>query len=217
VNLELGLEAAAPEDKAYSVTDLVMALRNRINELPPLWVEGEVSGFKKYPSGHWYFTLKDVRAAISCVIWADDARKLREPPEEGLKVYAHGRLSIHVERGSIQFAIKQLLPRTEGGFHAVKRARTLAAIEKDGLLDPARKRPLPAFPSRIGVVTSAEGAAWKDICAVVTRRWPCCELFLVRALVQGDGAPRAIIRAIDIANRFGSLDVLIEGGLVGLR
>ncbi len=211
MNLELGLETPAPEEKAYSVTDLVTALRNRINELPPLWVEGEVSGFRKMPSGQWYFTLKDKTSEISCVVWSDDARKLREPPEEGMKVFVNGRVAIYVEKGRLQFTIKQLLPRPEGGFHALKLERARKALEKDGLLDPARKRPIPVFPQRVGVVTSAEGAAWRDIQAVVARRWPCCELILVRAQVQGEGAPKTIIRAIELANRFGKLDVLIVG------
>lgn len=217
MNLELGLETPAPDDKYWSVTELVTALRNRVNELPPLWVEGEVSGFKKYPSGHCYFTLKDRTASISCVIWSDEARKLRDAPEEGMKVFVHGRLAIHMERGALQFAIKQLLPRPEGGFHAIKRERARKALEQDGLFDPARKRTVPPFPSRIGVVTSAEGAAWQDIQVVVARRWPCCELILIHTRVQGEGAPRAIVRAIELANRFEGLDVLIVGRGGGSR
>jgi exodeoxyribonuclease VII large subunit len=211
VTLPLGLETPAPEDKAWSVTELVTALRNRVNELPVLWVEGEVSGFKKSNLGHWYFTLKDRTAAIACMVWADDARRLREAPEEGMKVFVHGRLAIYVERGQLQFTVKQLLPRPEGGFHALKVERARKNLEKDGLLDPARKRPLPLFPTRIGVVTSREGAAWPDIVAVVGRRWPHCELILVATRVQGEDAPRAIVRALALADRFDGLDVLIVG------
>jgi exodeoxyribonuclease VII large subunit len=211
VTLPLGLEAPAPDDKAWSVTELVTALRNRVNELPVLWVEGEVSGFKKSGPGHWYFTLKDRAASISCMIWSDDARRMPAPPEEGMKVFVHGRLAIYVDRGQLQFTVKQLLPRPEGGFHALKIERARQQLEKDGLFAPERKRALPRFPSCIGVVTSAEGAAWPDIVAVVRRRWPHCELVLIRTRVQGDDAPRAIIRALALANRFDGLDLLIVG------
>ncbi len=211
MNLELGFDAPAADEEAWSVTQLVTALQNRVNELPTLWVEGEVSGFKQSGLGHWYFTLKDRTASISCITWSDDARRLQAPPEEGMKVFVHGRLAIYRERGQLQFTVKQLLPRPEGGFHALKVERARKALEKDGLFDPARKRPLPPFPARIGVVTSAEGAAWPDIVAVVTRRWPCCELVLIHTKVQGDDAPRAIVRALGIANRFAGLDLLIVG------
>ncbi len=211
MNLELALAAAAPEDRPYTVTELVEGARDTINQLPPVWIEGEVSGFKEWSSGHWYFTLKDRTSAIACMVWSQDARRLAEAPEEGMKVYAQGRLSVYTEKGQLRFTIKQLLPRPEGGFHALKVERARKALEKDGLLDPARKRRLPVFPSRVGVVTSAEGAAWTDIVAVVTRRWPCCELILIATQVQGDNAPRAIIRALSVANRFEGLDVLIVG------
>ena len=211
MTIELALDTPAPGDEAWSVTQLVTALRNRVNELPVLWVEGEVSDFRKSSLGHWYFTLKDRAASIKCMVWSDDARKLREAPVEGLKVFVQGRLAIYVEKGSLQFTVKQLLPRPEGGFHALKRERARVALEKAGLLDPARKRALPLLPMKVGVVTSGEGAAWHDIVSVVTRRWPCCELFLIRTRVQGEDAPRGIVRAIALANRYESLDVLIVG------
>lgn len=217
MNLELALGGQEPEENPWSVTQLLTALRNRVAELPVLWVEGEVSGFKRASSGHWYFTLKDRTAAISCMVWSDDARRLREAPEEGMKVFVQGRLDIYVDKGQLRFTVKQLLPRPEGGFDALRLERARKALEHDGLLDPARKRPIPLFPNRVGVVTSAEGAAWPDIVAVVTRRWPCCELILVRTRVQGDEAPRAIIRAIALANRFEGLDVLIVGRGGGSR
>jgi exodeoxyribonuclease VII large subunit len=212
VNLELGLETPAPTEKPYSVSQLVLALQQRVAQLPVLWIEGEISDFSAARSGHWYFKLKDRQSCIQCMVWADDVRKYRlEKPADGLKVYVHGRLDVYTAKGELRFVVRQLLPTPEGGFHALQLERVRAALEKDGLFDPARKRALPALPACIGVVTSADGAAWHDIVAVVRRRWPACELILVPTRVQGSDAPRNIVRAIELANRFARLDILIVG------
>ncbi len=178
--------------------------------LPPLWVEGEVSNFKAYPSGHWYFTLKDPAAQLRCVMWRSDARRVPATPGEGLKVYARGELTVG-KRGDLQLVVRQLLSTNQGGFYAIALERARAALEKDGLLAPERKRPLPPFPGVVAVVTSPEGAVWHDIVAVIGRRWPALELVLVGARVQGEGAAEDLCRAVALANRLPDLDLLIVG------
>ena len=217
MTLSLPLDAE-PRERPSTVSEVVEAARRVVEHaLPPLWVEGEISNFKAYPSGHWYFTLKDRAAQLRCVMFRGDARRVPATPAEGLKVYARGELSIGTKRGELQLVVRQLLATTEGGFYAIALERARAALEKDGLLAPERKRPLPAFPAVIGVVTSPEGAVWHDIVSVVGRRWPAVELVLVGARVQGDGAAEDIMRAVALANRLPNLDVLIVGRGGGSR
>lgn len=211
MNLELGLESQMPEDTPYSVSFVMEGARDWVNKLRPVWVEGEVSDLTRARSGHWYFTLKDRRACMACVMWADDVKRLRLELEPGLKVYASGRLTVYPAQGRLQFTVKTLLPTSTEGFHAAKIEAARQALMKDGLLDPDRKRPLPPFPSVIGVLTSPDGAAWHDIVAVVSRRWPLCQLVLIGARVQGDEAVRDLLRALALAARTEALDVLIVG------
>ena len=204
--------APGPRERPYTVQEVVEGARAVLERvLPPVWVEGEISNFKTYPSGHWYFSLKDPWAQLRCVMFRTDARRVPAQPADGLKVYARGELSVGTKRGELQLIVRQLLATAEGGFYAVALERARAALEKDGLLDPARKRALPAFPRCVGVVTSPEGAAWNDIVAVARRRWPLVELVLIGARVQGEDAPRELGRALALANRYEGLDVLIVG------
>ena len=208
----------APRERPSTVAEVVEAARLVVEHaLPSLWVEGEISSFKSYPSGHWYFTLKDPAAQLRCVMFRSDARRVPATPTEGLKVYARGELTVGTKRGDLQLRVRQLLATTEGGFYAIALERARAALEKDGLLAPERKRPLPAFPAVIGVVTSPEGAVWHDVVAVIGRRWPAVELILIGARVQGDGAPEDLMRAIALANRLPNMDVLIVGRGGGSR
>jgi exodeoxyribonuclease VII large subunit len=202
----------APRERPYSVLEVVEAARGAVERaFPPLWVEGEISNFKSYPSGHWYFSLKDPSAQLRCVMWRADARRVPATPEDGLKVFARGELTVSAKRGELQLTVRELQATSEGGFFAIALARARAALEKDGLLDPARKRKLPAFPRSIGVVTSPEGAVWHDIVAVIARRWPDMEIVLIGARVQGEGAPDDLCRALALANRLDQLEVLIVG------
>ncbi|HVO34437.1 MAG TPA: exodeoxyribonuclease VII large subunit [Gemmatimonadales bacterium] len=211
MTLSLPLDAA-PGERPYTVLEAVEAARRVVEHaLPPLWVEGEISNFKAYPSGHWYFSLKDPSAQLRCVMWRSDARRVPATPEDGLKVFARGLLTVDSKRGQLQLAVRELLATTQGGFYAIALARARAALEKDGLLDPARKRRLPAFPQVIGVITSPEGAVWHDIVAVIARRWPAVELVLIGARVQGEGASEDLCRALALAARCERLDVLIVG------
>ena len=217
MTLSLPLDEA-PRERPSTVSEVVEGARLVVEHaLPSLWVEGEISNFKSYPSGHWYFTLKDPASQLRCVMFRSDARRVPATPAEGLKVYARGELTVGTKRGELQLKVRQLLATTEGGFYAIALARARAALEKDGLLAPERKRPLPAFPSVVGVVTSPEGAVWHDVVAVIGRRWPAVELILIGARVQGDGAPEDLMRAVALANRLPNLDVLIVGRGGGSR
>jgi exodeoxyribonuclease VII large subunit len=207
----LPLQSAARE-RPYTVLEVVEAARGAVERaFPLLWVEGEISNFKTYPSGHWYFTLKDPSAQLRCVMWRSDARRVPATPQDGLTVFARGELTVGAKRGDLQLVVRELLATSQGGFFAIALAKARAALEKDGLLDPARKRRLPAYPRTIGVVTSPEGAVWHDIVAVISRRWPQVELVRVGARGQGEGAPQDLCRALALANRLERLDVLIVG------
>jgi exodeoxyribonuclease VII large subunit len=210
VTLPLPLDEA-PRERPYTVLEIVEAARRVVGHaFPPLWVEGEISNFKIWRTGHWYFSLKDPAAQLRCVMFRSDAQRVPATPEDGLKVFARGELSVS-KRGDLELIVRQLLATAEGGFYAIALARARAALEKDGLLDPARKRRLPAIPQVIGVVTSPEGAVWHDIVAVIARRWPHVDLVLVGARVQGEGAPEDLCRALALAARLERLDVLIVG------
>ena len=201
-----------PRERPSTVTEVVEAARLVVEHaLGPLWVEGEISNFKTYPSGHWYFSLKDPASQLRCVMWRSDARRVPAVPQDGLKVYARGELTVSPKRGELQLTVRQLLATTEGGFYAIALERARAALERDGLLAPERKRTLPTFPRAVGVVTSPEGAVWHDIVSVIGRRWPAVELVLIGARVQGEGAPEDLCRALALAGRLERLDVLIVG------
>ncbi|HXY69234.1 MAG TPA: exodeoxyribonuclease VII large subunit [Gemmatimonadales bacterium] len=208
MTLPLPLEAE-PRERPATVTEVVEGARRTLQHaFPPLWVEGEISNFKVWSSGHWYFSLKDPGSQLKCVMFRSDARRVPALPQDGLKVYARGELSVS-KRGDLELIVRQLLATTEGGFYAVALERARAALEKDGLLAPERKRPLPTFPRAIGVVTSPEGAVWHDIVAVAGRRWPDLELVLIGTRVQGEGAATDLMRALALADRLPHLDLVI--------
>jgi len=218
VNHELFFQAANTRalgrdrvPQVWSVSQ-VNALARELLEgsVPPLWVAGEVSGFKRYPAGHCFFTLKDKRSQLSCVMWRDEARALPAEPPEGMAVHAFGYPSLYERAGRFQFVVRELSARGEGLWR-IAFERTRKKLEADGLLDPARKRPLPAFPACVGVVTSREGAAVRDIVSVIRRRAPWIDILIYPARVQGDEAPGSIVTAIAAASRAKRADVLIVG------
>ena len=178
--------------------------------IPPLWVAGEVSGFKRYPSGHCYFALKDERSQLACVMWRDEARALPTEPPEGMAVHVFGYVSLFERQGRYQFVVRELAARGEGLWRlAFERLRR--QLESEGLLDPGRKRPLPRFPICVGVITSTEGAALRDIVSVVRRRAPWTHILVYPSRVQGDDAARTIVSALAAACRGGHADVLVVG------
>jgi len=176
-----------------------------------LWVRGEITGFKSYRSGHWYFTLRDAEAQVRCVMWRSDNEHLRGSPEDGAEVFLEARPTLWEEKGEFRLTVRRLVPTAAGGLWQIQLERAKAALARDGLLDPARKRPLPTFPRRIAVVTSVDGAALRDIISVLTRRWPSVELWVVPTRVQGDGAETEICAALERVNRVPDLDLVIVG------
>jgi len=213
VGAPLDLFAAASSEGAWTVSEVTRRARTVIEAgLPPLWVRGEVTGFKAWRSGHWYFSLRDKAAQIRCVMFRNDNRELPAPPAEGTQVFAFARPTIYDEKGEFHLTIKELLSTEQGGLWKLAFEKARAALLKDGLLDPARKRRLPPFPRRIAVVTSPDGAALRDIEAVIARRWPVAELVLVAAKVQGDGAEASVCAALA---RLGKGKLEVDVAIVG--
>jgi exodeoxyribonuclease VII large subunit len=182
----------------------------------PLWVRGEVSDFKQHRNGHWYFCLRDASSQIKCVVWSRDQLHLPAAPDDGMQVTALGQLGVYAARGEMQLIVKRMEAQGDGLWRKALE-RTRLRLERDGLLDPARKRALPRFPRCIAVVTSASGAALHDIVAVMRRRAPGVQLVVAHAAVQGDGAPLAICAALERVKRWGGADLVIVGRGGGSR
>lgn len=206
-------ELGGSPEAALGVGEIAQAAKDVVEgAFPRLWVRGEVMGFKQYPSGHWYFTLKDAQGALSCVVWHAKSKRRTIPaaPDEGMDVVVLGRLTVYPAKGQLQFSVDAIEAAGEGlwrkQFEEARRR-----LEADGLLDPARKRPLPVLPRIVAVVTSAQGAAVRDIVAVASRRAPAVQLVVVNCLVQGDDAPASIVAALDRVARWGKADVVIVG------
>ncbi len=207
-----------PEDGAWTIAAVTRRSRQLIEAgFKRLWVRGEVANFKSYRSGHWYFTLRDATAQVRCVMWRDDARRVSPGPEEGLEVFVEVRPTVWEERGEFRLHVKRMIPTTTGGVWELQLQRAKEALLKDGLLDPMRKRPLPVYPTRIGVVTSPDGAAFRDVLSVIRRRWPIAEVYLAPTRVQGEGVEVEIVAALDLANRIPGVDVIIVGRGGGSR
>jgi exodeoxyribonuclease VII large subunit len=214
----LDLFAAVSPEGAWTVTQVTRRARAVVEAgLAPLWVRGEISGFKAWQSGHWYFTLRDRGAQIRCVMFQKDNRRLPTAPADGLQVFVFARPTIWEEKGEFRLTVVDLLSTEAGGLWQLAFERAKAALAKDGLLDPARKRPLPPYPLRIAVVTSPDGAALRDIIAVAGRRWPVAELLVVPTRVQGDGAEDEICVALGLVCRLEGIELVIIGRGGGSR
>lgn len=212
---QLPFETSTDEPGIYSVSDLNAVVRELLElEFPKLWVEGEISNFRQYPSGHCYFTLKDDSSELDAVMFRGHASYLNFVPEDGMNVLAFGTLTIYERRGKYQIAVRQL---KEAGLGKLQLAfeRLKNKLHEEGLFDSAHKRSLPRFPQRVGVVTSGSGAAFRDICSVLARRYPVVELRLWPVRVQGDEAAGEIAHAIQQTDRYHRdvepLDALIVG------
>ncbi len=204
------------EPKIWSVADLNRYLRQLLEadyRLQDLWVAGEVSNLSRPASGHVYFTLKDDQASLRCVIWRPDAARLREGIADGIAVEAHGYISIYESGGQYQLYVDDLRPAGEGLLYQ-EFLRLKARLEAEGLFDPQRKRPLPDWPDRIGVVTSPTGAALQDVLHVLRRRFPLAEVILAPTPVQGERAPEGIVEALQALNKYSRPDVIlvVRGG-----
>lgn len=178
--------------------------------LRSLSVEGELSGFRRYRSGHCYFSLKDADALIHGVLFHSDAVRLNFEPKDGMRVIVSGRIALYVRDGQYQLYANSMRPVGEGELY--KRYLELKArLESEGLFDTAHKKPIPRMPSRVGVITSESGAAYRDILSVIGRRFPDMPIILQHSAVQGSEAPREIVRAIRALDAKGIADVIIVG------
>jgi exodeoxyribonuclease VII large subunit len=199
--------------KVLTVAELTRAIRGLLEtRFGAVWVQGEISNYKKHPSGHQYFTLKDQRAAIACVIFRNTLPPFPTPLADGMQVQVYGNITVFEARGQYQLSVQILQSRGLGllqaKFEALKRK-----LEAEGLFDAARKRPLPRFPRRIGIVTSPGGAAIQDILNILGRRAPGVEVLINPVRVQGTGAALEIataIRELSAPNEsWKALDVLV--------
>jgi exodeoxyribonuclease VII large subunit len=194
-----------------TVSDLTARLREVIEErFPAVWVEGEISNFRLYASGHAYFTLKDAGAQLPVALFRTRVRRLRFEPRDGLHVLVFGSLEVYAQRGGYQLIAELLEPRGVGALQLAFE-QLKARLEAEGLFAAARKRPLPTFPRRIGIVTSRDGAALRDILRVLRRRFRGLSIVLAPAKVQGEGAAAEIARALADLNARGEVDVIICG------
>jgi exodeoxyribonuclease VII large subunit len=196
---------------AWSVTEISRYIRELIESNGPLqnlWVQGEISNFSRPKSGHWYFTLKDITAQLPCVMWRSAAELQLTVPEDGESVQVHGGLSVYEAGGRYQLYVDEIRPAGEGALYQ-KFLQLKAKLEAEGLFAPVRKRPLPALPSRIGIVTSPVGAALHDILNTITRRFPIVEIILAPAAVQGPEAVPQLVAALRRLNQFAQPDLIL--------
>lgn len=198
-----------PEKHVWRVSELTLRLCDLLeNEFPDVWVEGEISNFRAAQSGHLYFTLKDEKAQIRCVCFRDQVRGLRFRPEDGLKITVRGGVSVYEARGEYQIYVSHIEPMGLGALQLAFEQLT-KKLQAEGLFAAERKKPLPALPRRIGIVSSPQGAAIRDIIRVLRRRFPNLHVMLFPVKVQRDGAAEEIVRAIRYFNRVDAIDVMI--------
>ena len=197
----------------FSVSEannFIKALLDRVPQLQEIFVRGEISNYKLYPSGHHYFTLKDAEGAMRCVLFKGNALRLRFRPENGMKVIAFGRISVFPRDGVYQLYVSELSPEGAGDLH-VAFEQLKAQLEREGLFDPAHKKPLPKYPKTIAIITSPAGAAVHDMLRILRARWPLTEVKLLGVRVQGTEAPPEIVGALRYANRYKVADLIITG------
>lgn len=198
----------------WTVSRLTAYIRNLIETdaaLQDVTVTGEISNLARPASGHVYFTLKDANSSLKCVMWKTSAARLRLALQDGMAVEVHGRLGIYEVSGQYQLYVDQIRPVGEGALYA-EFMRLKALLDAEGLFDPERKRPIPGLPRRIGIVTSATGAALRDMLNILRRRLPLAEVLLAPSPVQGVEAPPALVRALALLDAQNPDVILIARG-----
>lgn len=201
----------ANEKTVLTVSDITRRIKQSLETtFQRVWIQGEISNFKHHTSGHLYFTLKDEGAQISAVMWRSRVASLAIAPEDGMKIIARGSITVYPPRGNYQIDCDQIQPVGVGELQLAFE-RLKKKLAEEGLFDPERKKPIPDYPMRIGIVTSPTGAALQDIRSVLSRRFPAVELILAPVKVQGAGAAEEIAGAIRDMNKYGEVDVMIVG------
>lgn len=199
------------KDKIFSVSDITRQIKSALEiGFPNILVQGEISNVKLHSSGHLYFTLKDEGSQISAVMWKNRVSQMLFRPTDGMKIIARGNISVYEPRGTYQLDCFLLQPIGKGELqNAFEKLKS--RLFEEGLFDQEHKKPIPEYPSRIGIITSPTGAALHDIVSVLSRRMPSIEVFFVPVKVQGVGAAEEIASAINILNEQKNIDVMIVG------
>ena len=202
---------------AIAVSTLTQTVKDVVEgAFIPLWVRGEISDFKSHRNGHWYFCLRDDASQMRCVVWSRDQRGIPAAPDDGMQVTVLGQLGVYAARGEMQFIVKRMEAEGDGLWRKALELTRLR-LEADGLLAPERKRALPRHPRCIAVVTSASGAALRDIIAVARRRAPGTRIVVAHAAVQGESAPVELCAALERVARWGCAELVIVGRGGGSR
>jgi exodeoxyribonuclease VII large subunit len=209
------MQPALFSTQQWTVSKLTYYIRRLLEEnevLQDVWVQGEISNLSRPASGHVYFTLKDSSAALRCVMWKTSATRLGIPLQDGKAVEVHGKIGVYEVSGQYQLYADQIRPMGEGALYQ-EFMRLKAMLEAEGLFAPERKRPIPMFPQKIGMVTSATGAALRDMLNTLRRRLPLVEVILSPSPVQGVEAPPALVKALQLLNyQFPDVILLARGG-----
>ena len=204
--------ADAPPVPTWTVSQLNSLIRTLMEDaFPKLRVTGELGSWKRAASGHCYFTLRDEDAQLDCVMWREDAWRLPMEPKLGMKLRAHGGLTLYEARGRYQMVVRRLEAEEGEGLWRLAFDRLRSQLHAEGLLDPRRKRDIPPFPESVGIVTSLGGAALHDILTVLRRRAPWTRVVARGARVQGEGASQALAEAVGVLDRSGLVDVIVVG------
>ena len=201
------------QQRIFSVSEannFIKALLEQVPQLQEIYIRGEISNYKLYPSGHHYFTLKDAEGAMRCVMFRGSAARLRFRPENGMKVIAFGRVGVFPRDGAYQLYVSDLTAEGVGDLH-VAFEQLKAKLYAEGLFDPTHKKPLPPYPKTIAVITSPAGAAVHDMLRILRARWPLTEVKLLGVRVQGAEAPPEIVGALNYANKYKVADLIITG------
>ena len=209
---ETGDLFALARPRALSVGELTRLMRAQLEpRFRDVWVAGEIASLRRQSSGHLYFALKDADASIGAVVWSSQARRVQFALEDGLEVVARGHVEIYPPHGKYQLIVQEIEPRGAGA-HALLLKQVKERLQKDGLLDPARKRPLPFLPRRVGVATSPTGAALRDFLRVLHGRFPTMPVLIAPCRVQGDGAATMLISSVRALCRAGCDVVVVTRG-----
>jgi exodeoxyribonuclease VII large subunit len=206
---QMGFSFKAPDRRIWVVRDLVAAARTHVErEYSDIWVEGEISNFRAHDSGHLYFTLKDKDSQIRAVMFRSQARLLRFRPEDGMEIVLRGRVTIYEGRGELQLSAEYLEPKGAGALQ-IAFEQLKAKLQTEGLFDAARKKPIPALPRIIGIVTSPQAAALRDILNVLRRRHHTANVLIYPAQVQGEMAASEVSAGVKYFNRAKTVEVII--------
>lgn len=197
------------EKQIFTVSELTQAIKFVLEStFDNISVEGEISNFKSHISGHWYFNLKDENAVINCTMWRGFNNYVFFTPQDGMKIIVTGRITVYPPRGNYQIDVRSMKPAGEGELQAAFE-RLKQKLKSEGLFDLDRKRAIPFFPNKIGIVTAIDGAAIRDIISVAERRFPLVELIIAPTKVQGAGAAEDIVDSLFKLNKLKEIDVII--------